>query len=287
MRTDFVCLTLVDPRGRTLMQERDDRARWPYRWCFPGGGIEAGETPAQAAARELLEETGGSLRPEELTDLGEFEISAPHGDFRYHCFVARTHARDADIVCGEGRQMVFVRPEDWDGLCLVPSTAQVLETARKWIEDNPPAPSPDHQSFAGVLLVDRDGRILLQERDEHPRIDPEKWGLSGGHLEPGEDFATGARRELLEETGVDRDDLQLWREFVVDHAAAYGTWDRMQVFTAAVDLTDDDIDCREGRRIVFVDPEDALGLDLTSAASDIVPTFLRSQRYAQLTGGRR
>ena len=29
----------------------------------------------------------------------------------------------------------------------------------------------------------------------------------------------------------------------------------MQVFVAATDLTDADIDCREGRQIVFVDPD--------------------------------
>ena len=48
--------------------------------------------------------------------------------------------------------------------------------------------------FAGIVLVDRGGRILLQERDEFPAIDPEKWGFVGGHLEDGEDYRVGAYR---------------------------------------------------------------------------------------------
>lgn len=141
-----------------------------------------------------------------------------------------------------------------------------------------------HQ-FSGVILVDREGRILLQERDEHPVIDPEKWGLAGGHLDPGEAFETAAYRELEEETGVrlEPGGLELFAEFTVDHRVPYGTWDRMQVFVAATDLTDADIDCREGRQIVFVDPEVARGLDLTSAATDIVPAFLDSPTYSRLT----
>ena len=142
----------------------------------------------------------------------------------------------------------------------------------------------EQHRFAGVVLVDRRGWILLQERDEHPRIDPEKWGLAGGHLDPGEDFEPAAFRELEEETGVRLEPgaLALFGEFVVDHREAYGTWDRMQVFVAATDLTDADIDCREGRQIVFVDPEVARGLDLTSAATDIVPAFLDSDLYATM-----
>ena len=56
--------------------------------------------------------------------------------------------------------------------------------------------------FSSVVLVDDRGWILLQERDEHPEIDPECWGYCGGHLEEGEDFETAAYRELAEETGV-------------------------------------------------------------------------------------
>jgi 8-oxo-dGTP pyrophosphatase MutT (NUDIX family) len=138
--------------------------------------------------------------------------------------------------------------------------------------------------FAGVLLVDRRGWLLLQERDEHPVIDPEKWGLPGGHLDPGEEFEHAAYRELAEETGVvlPPGGLTFWRELEVDHTEAYGTHDRMRVYAAATDLTDADITCHEGRQIVFVEPTRARGLDLSHAAADVVPAFLDSDLYHHL-----
>lgn len=104
-------------------------------------------------------------------------------------------------------------------------------------------------------------------------------------MESGEDFETAAYRELEEETGVRLAPgaLELFGEFVVDHRAAHDTWDLDQVFVAATDLTDADIDCREGRRIVFVDPDVARSLDLTAAAADVVPAFLDSPTYARLS----
>ena len=45
-----------------LMARRSDAASFmPGVWVFPGGAIDADETPAQCAARELEEETGVDL----------------------------------------------------------------------------------------------------------------------------------------------------------------------------------------------------------------------------------
>ncbi|MFL5956964.1 MAG: NUDIX domain-containing protein [Solirubrobacterales bacterium] len=139
--------------------------------------------------------------------------------------------------------------------------------------------------FAGVLLVDRRGWILLQERDEFPVIDPEKWGLVGGHVEDGEDVEVAAYRELEEETGValPAGTLSAWRAVEVHHAA-YASDDRMHVFAAPTGLSDADIVCGEGRQIVFVEPGGARRLDLTASASIVVPGFLDSALYASMAG---
>lgn len=131
--------------------------------------------------------------------------------------------------------------------------------------------------------MDSAGRLLLQERDEHPVIDPERWGLVGGHVEDGEEFEPAAYRELAEETGVHLEpgELTLWSDAEVFHEA-YGTLDRMQVWVGASSLTDADIVVGEGRQIVFVEPARALELDLTQSASRFVPEFLASETYAAL-----
>ncbi|MEV4199091.1 NUDIX hydrolase [Micromonospora globbae] len=58
---------LVDADGRVLLFAGFDPARPEHRyWFTPGGGLDAGESPAAAAARELAEETGLRLTPAEL-----------------------------------------------------------------------------------------------------------------------------------------------------------------------------------------------------------------------------
>jgi 8-oxo-dGTP pyrophosphatase MutT (NUDIX family) len=60
---------LVDRAGRTLLLHGGDPARPGLHWWFtPGGGLSGDETPAEGAARELLEETGLRIAPAELGD---------------------------------------------------------------------------------------------------------------------------------------------------------------------------------------------------------------------------
>lgn len=137
--------------------------------------------------------------------------------------------------------------------------------------------------FACVILVDPEGRVLMQERDEKARIAPEQWGLCGGHLEDGEPEAEGAVRELEEETAIRllTDQVRYFDTFEVFHPET-DSLDTLAVFAAPTSLTDDDIVVGEGRQIVFVEPDAARGLDLTGSASLALPAFLDSALYAEL-----
>ena len=81
-------------------------------------------------------------------------------------------------------------------------------------------PVPDRaRTSARVVVLDEDGRVLLL-RGQDPAV-PERhfWFTIGGAVEPGEDLATAALRELVEETGlrVERDLLcgPMWRRVAV------------------------------------------------------------------------
>ena len=53
-----VAVALVDADGRVLLQQRPPGKPMAGLWEFPGGKVEAGETPEAALVRELEEELG-------------------------------------------------------------------------------------------------------------------------------------------------------------------------------------------------------------------------------------
>ena len=58
---------VVDEVGRVLLLHVDDPVtKDPPLWIIPGGGLNHGETFAEAAARELAEETGLVVSPQSL-----------------------------------------------------------------------------------------------------------------------------------------------------------------------------------------------------------------------------
>jgi len=53
-----VAVALIDADGRVLLQQRPPGKAMADLWEFPGGKVEAGETPEAALVRELEEELG-------------------------------------------------------------------------------------------------------------------------------------------------------------------------------------------------------------------------------------
>jgi len=53
---------LFNEQGRILLTKRTDNGQW----CLPGGGMDSGESAAEACEREVWEETGLSVRVKRL-----------------------------------------------------------------------------------------------------------------------------------------------------------------------------------------------------------------------------
>lgn len=66
--------TLVVADGNVLFLRRGNGGDHPGEWAFPGGHIESGETPEEAARRETQEETG--YEPQKLIELGKSDDGA-------------------------------------------------------------------------------------------------------------------------------------------------------------------------------------------------------------------
>ena len=130
-------------------------------------------------------------------------------------------------------------------------------------------------SVALVGVLNSRGWLLLQERDEHAPVDPNKWSLVSGGVEPDEAPVAAARRELAEETGIECDDLTALGSHLLP--CAFHGQDHVELFTARLPLTDADVDCREGRQMVFVEPSAIADLDLTDMTRALLPTVLSSQ----------
>ena len=94
-----VAVGLIFQRGRLLIMQRSAEQMLGGLWEFPGGKIEAGETPAAAVAREVREETG--LRVQSSQALGVIRHDYSHFHLRMHAFVCEVaaSARQAPLHC--------------------------------------------------------------------------------------------------------------------------------------------------------------------------------------------
>jgi len=97
-----VAAGIIVSDGRVLLTRRAENEHEAGLWEFPGGKLEAGETPQQCLERELREELGVRIRAGKV--LAE-------SDYRYHHGAIRLLAIWAEIVSGPMALSVHDRAE--------------------------------------------------------------------------------------------------------------------------------------------------------------------------------
>jgi 8-oxo-dGTP pyrophosphatase MutT (NUDIX family) len=117
-----VCVASAD--GLLLMTQRSTTKDFPLAWEFPGGSAVAGETSAQAASRELREETGLDVSPEGLRFVGRYIESSALVDM----YVAPAPGNPVLRLDGsEVHAAEWVLPDDADaGQMAAPWTGRLL-----------------------------------------------------------------------------------------------------------------------------------------------------------------
>lgn len=109
MRGFSCCFVTVGGRLAMVRQYRHSVGSWQLE--LPAGGIEQGETPQEAAIRELAEEAG--LVADELMDLGMVYPSVGSTDERCHIFAGRsTGACARHFDRGEQAELVLLSRQE-------------------------------------------------------------------------------------------------------------------------------------------------------------------------------
>ena len=99
---------LIDVDGRVLLAQRPEGKSMAGLWEFPGGKIEAGETPEQSLIRELEEELGITVKEACLAPLTFASHSYPDFHLLMPLYVCRRW--DGMVTAREGQSLAWVRP---------------------------------------------------------------------------------------------------------------------------------------------------------------------------------
>jgi 8-oxo-dGTP diphosphatase len=224
------------PDGALLLVRASSRSDFAGRWFLPGGGVGHGEAPADAAVREVAEETGVRVRVTGPRSVLADVVDLPHRGVRVHTLRV---LYDAEPVAGwpvdglrpepdgTSDHVELVPPERLATLPLMPYVAELLGHATDLpVATDPERPEPltdsagflptdphvdtEAEELAAELVVrlqrpaayavlrDGDDVLLTRLRDSGGM-----WTLPGGGIDHGEDPQVALVREVYEETGLE------------------------------------------------------------------------------------
>lgn len=128
-RRPIAAVGVVVFRGDRVLLVRRGRAPSRGLWAVPGGAVEAGETLAEAAEREVREETGVIVKAHEPVHAFDVISRRADGDVDHHYVVVDLLADyvDGEPVAGDdAAEAAWVSVEQIGGLAVSEETARLV-----------------------------------------------------------------------------------------------------------------------------------------------------------------
>ncbi|MBN9564666.1 MAG: (deoxy)nucleoside triphosphate pyrophosphohydrolase [Alphaproteobacteria bacterium] len=130
-----VAAAIVSPMGEILLSRRPEGKSMAGMWEFPGGKMEANESPEQALQRELLEEIGIKAKTHTMTPAA----FASHAYEDFHLLMPLFLVKEwtNDPVPLEGQLLQWFKLSKIDTASMPPPDGPLVDRIREMIKPIP------------------------------------------------------------------------------------------------------------------------------------------------------
>ena len=123
---EVVAAVIFDEQGRIFATQRG-YGEWKDWWEFPGGKMEAGETPQEALCREIHEELDAEIEVGEL--LRTIDYDYPNFHLTMHCFKCRL--AESHVILLEHEATKWLKAKDLDSVKWLLADEEIINELKR------------------------------------------------------------------------------------------------------------------------------------------------------------
>ena len=132
IRVVAAVIKAVDKNGKTVIfATQRGYGEFKGGWEFPGGKIDAGETPEEALVREIKEELDTEVEVNELLDTVEYDY--PNFHLSMDCFICKI--KSGDLVLKEHEAAAWLTKETLYSVDWLPADQGLIEMIRQYMDE--------------------------------------------------------------------------------------------------------------------------------------------------------
>ena len=125
---EVVAAIIHDDNGHIFATQRG-YGEWKDWWEFPGGKMEAGETPEEALRREIWEELETRIEVERLVETVEYDY--PQFHLTMYCYLCRVESGRLELKEHEAAR--WLEKDELNEVDWLPADLQIIDKLKKYL----------------------------------------------------------------------------------------------------------------------------------------------------------